>query len=91
MLTLDAVPKDIDYEVVESYLEEHEKVESIHDLHIWAMSTTENALSVHLVLNCESTDDFLKEIKEELREHFNIHHSTIQVEISDLKDSLMGE
>lgn len=89
-LALDAVPKDIDYEEVESFLKEHEEVESIHDLHIWAMSTTENVLSVHIVLKSEKTDQFLMEIKEELREHFNIHHSTIQVEVSDLKDSLMG-
>lgn len=90
-LALDAVPKDIDYEEVESFLEDHEEVESIHDLHIWAMSTTENVLSVHIVLKSGKTDEFLKEIKEELREQFNIHHSTIQVEVSDLKDSLMGE
>lgn len=90
-LALDAVPKDIDYEEVESFLKEHEEVESIHDLHIWAMSTTENVMSVHIVLKSEKTDQFLREIKEKLREHFNIHHSTIQVEVSDLKDSLMGE
>lgn len=90
-LALDAVPKDIDYEEVERFFENHEKIESIHDLHIWAMSTTENALSVHIILNCDSSDDFLKELKEELKEHFKIHHSTIQIEVSDLKDSLMDE
>lgn len=90
-LALDAVPKDIDFEEVKSFLEGHEEIESIHDLHIWAMSTTENVLSVHIVLKSGKTDEFLKEIKEKLRDHFNIHHSTIQVEVSDLKDSLMGE
>lgn len=90
-LALDAVPKDIDYEEVENFLKHHEEVESIHDLHIWAMSTTENVLSVHIVLKTGKSDEFLKKIKERLRERFNIHHSTIQVEISDLKDSLMGE
>lgn len=90
-LALDAVPKDIDFEEVESFLEEHNEIESIHDLHIWAMSTTENVLSVHIVLKTDKTDQFLQEIKEELRERFNIHHSTIQVEVSDLKDSLLGE
>lgn len=90
-LALDAVPKDIDFEEVKSFLEEHEEIESIHDLHIWAMSTTENVLSVHIVLKSGKTDEFLKEIKEKLRDHFNIHHSTIQVEVADLKDSLMGE
>ncbi|MDX1642583.1 MAG: cation diffusion facilitator family transporter, partial [Balneolaceae bacterium] len=88
-LALDAVPKDIDFEEVEIFLTQHEEIESIHDLHIWAMSTTENVLSVHIVLKTEKSDQFLKEIKEELREHFNIHHSTIQVEVSDLDDSLM--
>ena len=90
-LALDAVPKDIDYEAVESFFEDQDEIESIHDLHIWAMSTTENVLSVHLVLKTGKSDQFLREIKEGLREHFNIHHSTIQVEVSDLDDSLMGE
>ena len=90
-LALDAVPKDIDYEAVESFFEDQDEIESIHDLHIWAMSTTENVLSVHLVLKTGKSDQFLREIKEGLREHFNIHRSTIQVEVSDLDDSLMGE
>lgn len=90
-LALDAVPKDIDFEEVESFLEKHDEIESIHDLHIWAMSTTENVLSVHIVLKTGKSDEFLKEIKKELKEKFNIHHSTIQVEVSDLGDSLMGE
>ncbi|MDZ7719879.1 MAG: cation diffusion facilitator family transporter [Balneolaceae bacterium] len=90
-LALDAVPKDIDYEEVESFLKDHEEVESIHDLHIWAMSTTENVLSVHIVLKTDKTDQFLTEIKEGLREKFKIDHSTIQVEVSDLKDSLMRD
>ena len=90
-LALDAVPKDIDYEAVGSFFEDQDEIESIHDLHIWAMSTTENVLSVHLVLKTGKSDQFLREIKEGLREHFNIHHSTIQVEVSDLDDSLMGE
>lgn len=88
-LALDAVPKDIDFEEVKNFLEEHKEIESIHDLHIWAMSTTENVLSVHIVLKSESSDDFLRELKEELRERFDIHHSTIQTEVSDLDDSLM--
>lgn len=88
-LALDAVPKDIDYEEVESFFEGHKEIESIHDLHIWAMSTTENVLSVHIVLKTGKPDEFLKEIKKELKEKFNIHHSTIQVEVSDLDDSLM--
>lgn len=90
-LALDAVPKDIDFEEVENFLQEHEEIESIHDLHIWAMSTTENVLSVHIVLKTDKSDQFLQKIKEELREKFNIHHSTIQVEVSDLNDSLMNE
>jgi cobalt-zinc-cadmium efflux system protein len=67
------------------------KIESIHDLHIWAMSTTENVLSVHIILKTDTSDQFLREIKAELREQFNIHHSTIQVEVSDLNDSLIDE
>ena len=69
-----------------------DEVKDLHDLHIWAMSTTENALSVHLVLKEEKADDkFLKKLKEELHERFEIMHTTIQLEQDRLDDSLEME
>ena len=53
----------------------------IHDLHIWAMSTTETALTVHLVMPKGQTgDDFLRQLSQELHHRFEIDHPTVQVE-----------
>lgn len=80
-LALDAVPRRIDPRAVESFLVDQPGVEEVHDLHIWAMSTTETALTVHLVRPGTSPDDgFLAAIREELRHRFEIGHATIQVE-----------
>lgn len=88
-LALDAVPESIDIEEVEQYFHKKPEIQSYHDLHIWAMSTTENALSVHLVLKPQAdTDAFLKEVKKELRVRFDIDYSTVQTEVTDMKDSL---
>lgn len=86
-LSLDAVPKDIDYEEVKQFLAAQKHIREVHDLHIWAMSTTENILSVHLVAETIS-DDLLKHIKHELHDKFGIIHTTIQLEQSGLNDSL---
>lgn len=88
-LALDAVPKDIDFGEVKNYLLHHEKVKDAHDLHIWAMSTTENALSVHLLVTDKyNTDQLLTKLKRGLKDRFNIVHTTIQLENTELNDSL---
>lgn len=79
-LALDAVPKDIDITAVSTYLLSLKEVSSIHDLHIWALSTSETALTVHLVTNNPIDDSFLHDITDYLSTHFGIKHSTIQVE-----------
>lgn len=81
-LALDAVPKDIDIDAVEKSLMEHKNVENIHDLHIWAMSTTEVALSAHLIVDTDKTDEILKEIKILMENKYHIHHLTLQLEKS---------
>jgi cobalt-zinc-cadmium efflux system protein len=56
-------------------------VASLHDLHIWGMSTTEAALTVHLVRpDADDNDRFLHSICKELHDHFEIEHATIQIE-----------
>jgi cobalt-zinc-cadmium efflux system protein len=83
-LALDAVPAGIDPEAVEAYLGGLAGVTAVHDLHIWAMSTTEAALTVHLVRPGAGTDDaWLADITETLRQRFAIPHATIQVENGD--------
>jgi len=82
-LSMDAVPKGIDLNQVSDYLQSINGVKEVHDLHIWAMSTTEIALTAHLVIPDETKDDFfLKKICGELHSRFGIEHSTIQVEKS---------
>jgi len=82
-LSMDAVPKGIDLKEVGNYLKGITGVTEVHDLHIWAMSTTEIALTAHLVIPDEKKDDyFLKKICGELHSKFGIEHSTIQIEKS---------
>lgn len=82
-LSMDAVPKSIDLKEVGNYLKQIDGVKEVHDLHIWAMSTTETALTAHLVIPNDTKDDyFLKKICGELHSKFGIEHSTIQIEKS---------
>jgi cobalt-zinc-cadmium efflux system protein len=80
-LALSAIPEHIDASEVEKYLRQCRGVTDIHDLHIWGMSTTESALTVHLVMpEGYPGDVYMDEIMLTLKERFTIHHSTLQVE-----------
>jgi cobalt-zinc-cadmium efflux system protein len=79
-LALDAVPRDIALGDVRDYLAALDGVSEVHDLHIWAMSTNETALTAHLVRPDGSSDAFLHRVCEGLSNRFNIHHATLQVE-----------
>jgi cobalt-zinc-cadmium efflux system protein len=78
-LTLDGVPKGIDLTAIRQYLYSIPGVKEVHDLHIWAMSTTENSLTVHLVM-VPGPENQLPVIHEGLFHNFNIAHATIQIE-----------
>jgi cobalt-zinc-cadmium efflux system protein len=85
-LALDAVPKTIDPSHVQHYLAGLPGVCSVHHLHIWGMSTTETALTAHLVKpDAQIDDELLSRIDRELREQFDIHHATIQFERTDAR------
>ena len=76
-----AVPRHIDEAAVKTFLAEQDGVTAVHDLHIWGMSTTECALTAHLVVPEGVTGDaFLRDIGKELEQRFRIHHATIQIE-----------
>ncbi len=79
-LAFDAVPTHIDVQAVEELLRTLPGVTAIHDLHIWAMSTSDTALTVHLVMPEGSDDAFLVLASEQLSERFRIGHSTMQIE-----------
>ena len=83
-LAIDSVPKGIDMAGIKRYLTSLENVSQIHDLHVWPMSTTEVALSVHLIIVDDSfNNDFLPKLQQQLHDRFSIEHSTIQVERQD--------
>ena len=83
-LSLDGVPASVEPDSVRSYLSGLPGVSAIHDLHVWAMSTSEIALTVHLVMpDGHPGDDFLCDIAKELHHDFAIAHTTIQVEKGD--------
>ena len=80
-LALDAVPPGVDQAKIANFLRKLPGVAEVHDLHIWGMSTTETALTAHLVRpGAVLDDDMLHHACEELKEHFGIDHATLQVE-----------
>ena len=79
-LALDGVPRGIELAGVRDYLGRLEGVIEVHDLHVWAMSTNETALTVHLVRPGGFDDAFLHGVCAELSHRFNIHHATLQIE-----------
>ena len=83
-LSLDAVPDSIDIEKVKAYLSSNSDINNFHDLHVWALSTTETALTVHLIIDQKmNRDSLIKNINHELEHNFGISHSTIQTEEID--------
>ncbi|WP_133136538.1 cation diffusion facilitator family transporter [Legionella rowbothamii] len=80
-LIIDGVPENISWSAVSEFLLAKPGVDGFHDLHIWAMSTQENAMSVHLYMpEIELSDESRMEWIEQLRHEFSIQHVTIQVE-----------
>ena len=83
-LSLQGVPDRIDAAAVRAFLATRPDVAEVHDLHIWGMSTTEIALTVHLVV-CENHpgNEFLANLAEELEHRFGIGHATFQIELAN--------
>jgi cobalt-zinc-cadmium efflux system protein len=91
-LALQAVPENIEPEKVERYLEQLPGISKVHDLHIWAMSTTETALTAHLVKPDGKLDDpLLDQIQHELHDRFGIEHMTVQLECGNADHSCSQE
>ena len=81
-MSMAAVPPQIDPAAVRGLLSARPGVVDVHDLHIWAMSTTENALTCHLVMpDGHPGDAFLNELCSDLAQRFRINHTTVQIEV----------
>jgi cobalt-zinc-cadmium efflux system protein len=91
-MALAAVPRGIDPAKVRNYLGGLPGVSIIHDLHIWPMSTTETALTCHLVMpGGHPGDQFTMDIAHDLHEQFGIGHATVQVEVSEAQCKLTND
>ncbi|ATA75170.1 cation diffusion facilitator family transporter [Capnocytophaga sp. H2931] len=87
-LILDGVPQSIKVDKIRQIMESHPKVCSVHHIHIWALSSQENALTAHLVIEDSSTFEEIDQLKKEIRhtlQHEHIHHTTFEVELSKMK------
>jgi cobalt-zinc-cadmium efflux system protein len=87
-LALDAVPEGVDAMAVRSHLLALPGVTGLHDLHIWGMSTTETALTCHLIMpEGHPGDAVLNEMAQQLHRRFGIEHATIQIELADTDEA----
>jgi cobalt-zinc-cadmium efflux system protein len=81
-MSLNAVPPGIDLAKVRAFLLEQPGVTALYDLHVWSLSTTDTALTCHLVMpGGHPGDEMLHHTSEELEEHFGIGHVTLQPEL----------
>src|SRR6202045_602246 len=86
-LALDAVPEGLDIAAVRAHLLALPGVAGLHDLHIWGMSTTETALTCHLIMpHGHPGDAVLNEMAQQLHHRFGIQHATIQIELADSEE-----
>lgn len=79
-LAMDAAPANINVAAVRAHLAKADGVETVHDLHVWAMSASETALTAHLVRPQGGDDDFLCALTESVAQTFGIRHVTLQIE-----------
>ena len=87
-LSIDAVPQNVNVSEIYKYFSNLNCVTKIHDLHVWALSTTETALTVHLITNQKLLDNqFLHNIQHDLHDKYGIDHPTIQIEQEDSENN----
>ena len=93
-LSMDGVPNNVDIQKVKTEVMKIDGVKDFHHLHIWAISTTQNAMTGHLVVSNELTATQISILKNKIKhnlEHLNIHHSTLETETEICKDEVCGE
>ena len=86
-LLFDGVPDSVDLVALDQWLLSQVGVVAVHDLHVWAISTYDNALTAHLVMPAgHPGDDFYKEVAKGLHDRFGISHPTLQIEMAPIED-----
>lgn len=88
-LSLDAVPKNINLETIRNTALKLTGIKDIHHIHVWAISTAENALTAHLVLNDSISHEEISELKSKFKhelEHLGIQHATLETEVAECLD-----
>ena len=90
-LSLDAVPENISTEKIKQAAIKFNGVKDVHHIHIWAMSTTKNAMTAHLILESKLSEAEVAKLKSKIKhelEHLNIHHATLETENENCNDEL---
>ena len=85
-ILLESVPEGLDILQIEQMILAEAEIDGVHDLHVWSLSSTEFALSAHVTTSCEDLETLghsLASVKEELRAHFGIGHSTLELECAE--------
>jgi cobalt-zinc-cadmium efflux system protein len=93
-LSLDGVPENVNVQIVKAEVLAMNGVKDFHHLHIWAISTTQNALTGHLVLANNLTNEEITNLKHDIKhelEHLNIQHCTLETETENCEDDICGE
>ncbi|WP_293914331.1 cation diffusion facilitator family transporter [Deinococcus sp.] len=90
-LALDAVPEGVNLDGVRRFLVAQPGVSGVHDLHVWGLSTTETALTVHLVMPGGLPDEGLQHLRHELHEQFGVEHATVQIEQGRVACDLLSD
>ncbi len=88
-LSLDGVPHNVDLKKITIAVEKMNGIKSIHHIHVWAMSTTKNAMTAHIIVESDLTEKQISDIKHNLKhelEHHNIQHVTLETESQDCHD-----
>jgi cobalt-zinc-cadmium efflux system protein len=88
-LSMDAVPTNINIDKIRDMALRLAGVKDIHHIHVWAMSTAENALTAHVVISESLSHEEASKLKNELRhglEHLGIQHATLETEIGECTD-----
>ncbi len=83
-LAMDTAPAQLDVGAVRAFLETSPQVTEVHDLHVWPLSSSETALTAHLVRPCGGEDGFVKTVAQALHDRFGIRHATLQIECERL-------